>query len=148
MRGNQVVIAGYYYDATYSMTIAKTALALLDGSTDAVTVVHETRCGAFSTVAAAPNGDLYFGSDTYAAAINCVAGNSSAPPGCLLRIAAGDNAFDPNYFVQVEALVEARPRQPDRARRQVSVSARCRRGELFARGRPRLLWQRNAGVHY
>jgi hypothetical protein len=109
VRGNQVVVAGFYYDQTFSMTIPKTALALIDGASDAVTVLHDTRCGAFSTVATAPNGDLYFGSDTYSVAINRVAGDSAAPPGCLLRMKAGENAFDAGYFVQTKDLTGGQP---------------------------------------
>jgi hypothetical protein len=109
IRGNQVVVAGFYYDQSFSMSIAKTALALIDGASDTVTILHDTRCGAFSTVAAAPNGDLYFGSDTYAVSINRVAGDTSAPPGCILRMKAGENTFDPSFMVKVSDLTGGQP---------------------------------------
>jgi hypothetical protein len=108
VRGTQIVVAGFYYDASFSMTIAQTALALIDTTTDAVTFVTDTRCGTFSTVATTTNGDLYFGSDTYAVSLDLI-NSSAAPPGCLLRMKAGQNVFDPDYFVPITTLTGGKP---------------------------------------
>jgi hypothetical protein len=62
----------------------------------------------FSTVAATTNGDLYFGTDTYAVSLN-LKNASVAPAGCLLRMKAGDNVLDPNYFVPITTLTGGHP---------------------------------------
>jgi hypothetical protein len=98
---NQVVVTAYYYDQTFSHTVPKTAVALIDATTDAVTIVKDTRCGDFSSIAAAPNGDLYFASDPYATALNRIGGDSVAPQGCMLRMKSGENAFDASFSVQL-----------------------------------------------
>jgi hypothetical protein len=100
-RGSQLVVAAFYYDASYARTLGETAAALIDTSADSATVLRDTRCGAFSTAAALPNGDLYFGSDTYSVAIHRIGGDAAAAPGCLLRMKAGENIFDPSFFVPV-----------------------------------------------
>ena len=104
VRGDQLVIAAFYYDATYSRTIGETAVALLDTRSDTVRVIRDTRCGAFSTAMTAPNGDVYFGTDTYASAIHRIGGDAAAPDGCLLRMRAGEDEFDPDFFVRVSDL--------------------------------------------
>jgi hypothetical protein len=100
----QIVVTAYYYDQTYSKSIPQTTVALIDTASDGVTVVNDTRCGDFSTIAAAPNGDLYFASDTYAGSLNRAGGTSIAPASCMLRMAAGSNSFDPNFFVTMSTL--------------------------------------------
>jgi hypothetical protein len=102
VRGNQVVVTAYYYDQSFSKTIPQTGVALIDSTTDAVTIVKDSRCGAFSTIAQVANGDLYFAQDTYATALNLAGGAASAPEGCLLRMKAGENAFDPGFFVKIK----------------------------------------------
>jgi hypothetical protein len=100
--GKQIVVAAYFYDQTYSMSIPKTLVALIDTTTDMATVVTDSRCGDISTVATAANGDLYFGSDTYAAALNRLSGDSVVPPGCLIRMKAGENTFDASFLVKIK----------------------------------------------
>lgn len=103
-RGGQIVVAAFYYDATYSSAISETAVALIDQATDEVTILRDSRCGAFSTAALSANGDIYFGSDTYSVALRRVGGAAAAPPGCLLRMRAGANALDSEFFAQVTDL--------------------------------------------
>jgi hypothetical protein len=107
--GSEIVVTALYYDASYSHTLGETALALIDTATDAVTVTKDTRCGTFSTVATMRNGDLYFGPDTYAAAIHRVAWEAAAPTGCLLRMKSGESRFDPSYLISTSALVGGAP---------------------------------------
>jgi hypothetical protein len=100
-RGTQILIAAFHYDGTYSHVLASTDLAIIDSATDTVTLAHDDRCGAFSTAAMLPSGDLYFGEDTYAIALHRLGGDAEAPSGCLLRIKAGQNVFDPDFFLRV-----------------------------------------------
>jgi hypothetical protein len=100
-RSGQLIAAAFYYDASYSRTLGETAVALIDTAADTATVLHDTRCGAFSTAAALPNGDLYFGSDTYSVAIHRIGGDAAAAPGCLLRMKAGEDVLDASFFVHV-----------------------------------------------
>jgi hypothetical protein len=102
VRGKQVVVTGYHYNATFSGTIATTHVAFIDGDTDAVTTIKDTRCGDFSSIATAPNGDLYFGADTYSTALNLAGGSTVAPEGCILRMKSGENQFDANFFVKIK----------------------------------------------
>ncbi len=108
VRGTQVVVPAFYYNTSYSGAIAQTQVALIDSHSGSVSTISDARCGVFSTVATAPNGDLYFGSDTYSVAIHRV-NPGGAPDGCLLRMNAGENVFDPNFFVTVSALTGGQP---------------------------------------
>jgi hypothetical protein len=107
VRGTQIVIPALYYNSSYSRTIAQTSLALLETSDDSVTTISDSRCGVFSTVAE-KNGDLYFGTDTYAVAIHRIA-PAAAPDGCLLRMKAGANVFDPDFLVAISSLTGGQP---------------------------------------
>jgi len=108
VRGAQIVIPAFYYNSAYSKAIAQTSIALLDSTSDTVTVASDARCGVFSTAAQAPNGDLYFGTDTYAVAIHRIA-PAAAPDGCLLRMNASDNVLDANFFETISTLTGGQP---------------------------------------
>jgi hypothetical protein len=108
LRGTQVVVTAYHYDANYSFGTGDTGVAFIDSTNDTVTFASDSRCGLFSTVATAANGDLYFGSDTYSLALHRV-NDMATPAGCLLRMKAGENQFDPNFMITTTDLTGGAP---------------------------------------
>lgn len=108
-REDDVVLTAFHYNATYSRAVAGDAVALLDVRSGELRIARDTRCGAFSTVARTERGDLYFGSDTYSVALRRVGGEEAAPPGCLLRMRAEDDGFDPDFYVEIASLTGGAP---------------------------------------
>jgi hypothetical protein len=104
LRDGKLVVAAFYFDDTFSVSLPETSVAIIDTATDAVQLGHDTRCGGFSTSVLAENGDLYFASDPYVGAIERVSGQGAGPGGCLLRMRAGEDGFDPEYYAEVAAL--------------------------------------------
>jgi hypothetical protein len=108
-RGAQLVIAAFHYDSGYAHVMGVTDLALLDTTTDTVKLVHDDRCGVFSTAAMLPSGDIYFGQDTYAVALHRLGGDSVAPAGCVLRMKAGQDVLDPSFVLHVAEVTGGQP---------------------------------------
>lgn len=105
-RGAQLVLPAYYLDENFSASPTEAAVAFIDTATDAVTVARDTRCGGFSTSALTASGDLYVASDPYLDALHRTAGEAASPPGCLLRVRAGETRFDPDFFVTISDIAE------------------------------------------
>ncbi|AUX32747.1 MULTISPECIES: hypothetical protein [Sorangium] len=108
-RGNQLVVIALYYDQNFSKILPETSAALIDVETDEVTYVHDERCGGVSNSTIAPSGDLYLGSDPYNAAVNVIGGHAASKTGCLIRMRAGEDTFDPDFFVNVSDLTGGFP---------------------------------------
>ncbi|WP_437977235.1 hypothetical protein WMF11_09435 [Sorangium sp. So ce295] len=108
-RGKELVVIALYYDQNFSKILPETSAALIDVETDEVTYVHDERCGGVSNSMIAPSGDLYLGSDPYNAALNVIGGDEASKTGCLIRMRAGEDAFDPDFFVNVSDLTGGFP---------------------------------------
>jgi hypothetical protein len=105
-RGKQLVLAAYYIDESFSSSLREATAAIIDVDTDQVTLLSDKRCGGFSTSVLSSSGDIYFSSDPYLGALHRLGGEAVSPGGCLLRIQAGQNVFDPSYFNEVTALAD------------------------------------------
>ena len=76
------------------------SLLTIDTVNDRVAgVVREERCGGLWDSVKDSKGDIYFASGTWDAAQNRVFGMASETAPCMVRLKAGESAFDPNYFV-------------------------------------------------
>jgi hypothetical protein len=78
-----------------------TGLAVVDTVNDRVLSYFETdRCAAATELAFDDNGDVYFGTSSYYLAYNAEV-RGVARPGCIMRIRAGETAFDADYLVRL-----------------------------------------------
>jgi hypothetical protein len=78
-----------------------TGLIVVDTRTDAVLSYTETdRCPAATEIAFDDNGDVYFGTDYYYPMYSAAV-RGSTRPGCVLRILAGEDAFDADYMLSL-----------------------------------------------
>lgn len=79
------MIPAYHFDDSFGEASGEAALIFIDTLNDSVEILEEQRCGGFSTSVLTDAGDLYVASDPYVDALRRVGGDTSAPPGCLLR---------------------------------------------------------------
>lgn len=90
-----------WIDRTSGQARDVTGLVVVDTTTDTVISYTETdRCPAATELAFGANGDVYYGTDYYYPLYN-VAIRGATRPGCVLRVRAGETAFDPTYRLQL-----------------------------------------------
>ncbi|MEM1417802.1 MAG: DUF4374 domain-containing protein [Myxococcota bacterium] len=75
----------------------------IDVATDEVTVIEDARCGYLGEAVLADNGDLYLASGPFNGGTVGARPDAAGPSG-ILRIRAGERAFDPDFFVTHESL--------------------------------------------
>jgi len=87
------------------------ALALvIDAQSDSlVDVLRDDRCGSTIEIAPVRDGSLYFASDAFSASLHALGRPADYPAPCILRIAPGEQAFDPDFYQPIADLVEGRP---------------------------------------
>jgi hypothetical protein len=103
-RGDQLVLAAYYLDESFSTSLREVTAAIIDLNTDQARLLSDKRCGGFSTSVLTNAGDIYFASDPYLGALHRLGGEAASPAGCILRIVNGQEVFDPSYFAEVTSL--------------------------------------------
>ncbi|MEM1416256.1 MAG: hypothetical protein AAGH15_15215 [Myxococcota bacterium] len=82
-------------------------VAILDATTgELLGVAEDDRCAAAGGGFVGPEGDLYVIGDNGAGVYGVFGDNDLGPP-CLLRIRAGEDDFDPDYYVDLRALTGA-----------------------------------------
>lgn len=101
--GDRITVMARYYLDDNAAPLVK--VALIDVKTHSVTYAQDTRCAQVAYSVSDPAGNVYFGSHgalaTYAAAGLAPDGT---PPACIVRIKQGEDGFDPEYFVDLEAI--------------------------------------------
>lgn len=103
--GDRFIITARYWDLADETTTSLVRAAIVDSTNDSVTYIEDTRCGDIAFDATDADGNLYLGSHP-GHAVYMAAGldGEDPPPQCILRINAGANEFDPDYFVDMTAL--------------------------------------------
>ena len=82
-------------------------VAILSASTgELLSVAEDDRCAAAGGAFVGPEGDLYVLGDNGAGAYSVFGDNDLGPP-CLVRIRAGADDFDPDYYVDMRSLTGA-----------------------------------------
>jgi hypothetical protein len=104
LRGDQLLFTVGWFDWTTNDEVqAETGLVVIDTTTDTVARFDvDDRCGGITTGVEVANGDVYFASSALAAAAYKLGRLTSAP--CVLRVRAGETAFDASYHVQLDTL--------------------------------------------
>jgi hypothetical protein len=111
--GERVYYSASWYDYDSRKGYEKAAL-LTFPSADAeprFEVLEDGRCGITSSVApfADEAGDIYFAGDWYLGLNQIGVATGQAPtPACLLRVPAGTNTVDPDYYVNLLRAADAR----------------------------------------
>lgn len=103
--GDRLLIWGRYWRED-DTAAPLTRLAMLDVKTDAVTYADDERCGNITFEATDSAGNLYLASHpVQAASVTAGAAGDPAAGACILRVKAGADDFDPDYMVDLNALV-------------------------------------------
>lgn len=106
-RGDQLLIAATHSNET--ATAPFSTLIVLDVQSDrVVSVVREERCGGLWNSVQASNGDIYYATGAWDAAQHHALGEAVATAPCLVRVKAGETAFDPDFFVRASDLTLGR----------------------------------------
>lgn len=104
--GDRLLIWGRYWRED-DTAAPLTRLAFLDTKTDAVTYVDDDRCGNVTFEATDTAGNLYLASHpVHSASVAVGAAGDPAAATCILRVKAGADGFDPDYMVDLNALVD------------------------------------------
>ena len=101
--GDRVTVMARYYVDDNAAPLVKAAL--IDTKTHSVKYAEDTRCGQVAYAVNDPDGNVYFGSHG-ALSIYAAAGLApeDTPPACIVRIKKGEDEFDADYFVDLEAV--------------------------------------------
>ena len=106
-RGEELLIVATHQSESASAPFS--TLIVLDTANDRVaSVVREERCGGLWSSVQVANGDTYFATGPWDAAQNHALGAAVAGPPCVVRVKAGEVAFDPGYFVTASELTLGR----------------------------------------
>lgn len=87
----------------------RSSVLILDLATGETTALDDTRCGDLFHAVATPAGDVYVAGGVLGAAYRVTEGDAALPAPCLLRINAGETAFDPEFLVELSSLTGGRP---------------------------------------
>ncbi len=108
VQGNRAFVSTLHSSGSNGLYYPRMAVTVFDTDTDEVLkVIEDDRCYGASTMLKADNGDIYVSSYSYAGAIY-KAGTYAYKPTCILRIKAGEDEFDPDFFVSFPDVLEGR----------------------------------------
>jgi hypothetical protein len=103
LRGDELLVVATH--STDDVTAPFSTLISFDTKNDRVTrVLREERCGGLWDSVQDSKGDVYFSTGVWDAAQHRVLGDSVAAAPCIVRVKAGANEFDPNYFVEATSI--------------------------------------------
>ncbi len=104
LRDADFVFTASYYKEEQEVYDSETRVVFVDTASDEiVSVVSDSRCAYLIRSFQTSSGDIYFGSDVYAAAIKHTLGPSFAASSCAVRIAKGQRSFDAQNTIDFEA---------------------------------------------
>jgi hypothetical protein len=101
--GDVVTFAGWRKGA--AEVPSQAGVVVVDGATDEVTVVTDTRCGYVRDGALAADGKIYLATEAFGAAVHRV-NSANAPAPCLLRFDPATATFDAGFQVALSSLFD------------------------------------------
>jgi hypothetical protein len=101
--GDVITFAGWRRGA--AEVPSQAGVVVVDGATDEVTVVTDTRCGYVRDGALAADGKIYMATEAFGAAVHRV-NNANAPAPCLLRFDPATATFDAGFQVALSTLFD------------------------------------------
>ncbi|MEM9488323.1 MAG: hypothetical protein AAGC55_04205, partial [Myxococcota bacterium] len=93
--GDRLVTSIYGTSLDYSSVVSESKILSFD-VTDGSFTVTSAPCGGLNYSVRAPNGDIYFASDTYVASVHLIA-EDGAPPPCMVRLAQDSQEPDSTF---------------------------------------------------
>jgi hypothetical protein len=85
------------------------ALIVVDTESDTLlSSTTDDRCADFLYAVRAPDDTLYFSNGNYASAFRLALGEETAPPACVLKVGPGELEFDPEFKLDLSALLGGR----------------------------------------
>lgn len=102
--GSRIIVA-FAFERSDDTPSPLSKVAIIDTATDTVTYDEQSRCGYLCWTAHDPAGNLYFVTHTYVAILNeaGLGGDPTFSP-CMVRMLAGADGFDPNYYVDLRGI--------------------------------------------
>ena len=110
MRNNQLIIPiTWLKQGTDPGAAPQSALALVDMTTDQVTVLEEARCGGLRSIFAGGESDVWFASTAGAPATwNRMYGEPGGSEPCIVRLRPGENAIDTTFIARPKDIAQGR----------------------------------------
>jgi len=94
-RGDTVIVSFGFGDAVRRVVAEEARVLFIDTTTDTVSSVASTEtCSYLRFSWESSNGDLYFGTDVFATALELTTGPEASGESCVIRIAVGATEFD------------------------------------------------------
>lgn len=84
---------------------SQAAVVIVDSTTDEATIVTDDRCGYVRDGVEGPDGMIYLATEAFGAAVHRINPDNAVAP-CLLRFDPETKQFDPNFHVELGALVD------------------------------------------
>ncbi|HEX6243142.1 MAG TPA: hypothetical protein VFZ61_19650, partial [Polyangiales bacterium] len=108
VRDNRLFIPTTYYreDDTFVATAA--AIVIDTDKDELVDVIEDDRCGNIVHAVPGERGEIYFASGTVSAGYREVGYEQDFPEPCILRVKAGEQKFDPDFYVSMVELAGGR----------------------------------------
>lgn len=105
--GDRLIVA-FAYDRQDDTPSPTSKVAIINMADDTVIYDEQSDCGYLSWTSKDADGNMYFASHTYVAILGAagLAGDPSFSP-CMVRILAGADGFDPDYYVDLGELAGA-----------------------------------------
>ena len=108
LRPGRLVTSVTWADELGETLAPETGLLVIDTAADAVAAFEvDGRCMGAAEVVEMPNGDAYFASGPDEIVQNTMVRGASRP-GCVLRVNAGEERFDPSYLVALSEVARGR----------------------------------------
>lgn len=80
----------------------ETTIVFVDTQSDEIVAsVTDARCSYLAASMESTEGDLYFGSSAYTAAVRAVLGDQYGGPSCVLRVTSGSRVTDPDFTLDL-----------------------------------------------
>ncbi len=107
--GDRIFVTGRYWDEVTENTTNLVKTAIIDVTNGSVTYAQSDRCGLIGAVVDDDEGNLYFGSHP-GLSVGTAAGwaDENTPPACIVRIKAGEDEFDADYFVNLDEISDGK----------------------------------------
>ena len=108
LRPNRLITTVSWADASWTTVVPETGLLVIDTNIDQVLNYQvDKRCRGAAEVVEMPDGDIYFASGP-----DEIVGSAEVRgltrPGCMLRVKAAEERFDPSYLVKLSDLAGGR----------------------------------------
>jgi hypothetical protein len=102
-RGDDVIMPVGFRSSDNARIVGGAAAVIVHTGDDSVEIARDDRCGYVRDAVTLDDGTVYVATEAYGSAVRRIA-SENAPAPCLLRIEPDADAFDPDFYVDLEEL--------------------------------------------